>query len=579
RRLCCCLLIALPGVFVTVADSIAFPDPAPNDAPEARAAPAPPRAAVRPHVFHEHGTERVDEYYWLRDDSRKDPEVLAYLEAENAYADAVLAPTRDLRRKLYEEMAGRVKQDDDSVPFRRDGYWYYRRFEAGSDYDRLYRRRGTLDAPEELLLDLNQRAAGHSFYHLGDWDVTRDGRVLAFSEDAVSRRQYTIRFRDLATGNLLPDEIANVDGSNFCWAADHRTLFYLEKDPVTLLAYRVRRHRLGTASDRDPIVWEEKDHSFYTGISRTKSGRFLVITSHSTVSTEQRLLDSDRPEGEFRLFLPRERDHEYWIEDLGDRFVVRTNWQAPNFRLMSAPAATTADRSTWRNLVGPRDDIFVDDFEAFPGYLAIAERSVGLKRVRIHPLDGSGDRYIESDEPDYVAALTFQSEQETTTVRYRFTSLQAPATVYRLDAGDRRAPGPQGGRGSRRLLVVRLPHRTPFSSPPATASGPGVAALPARHSPRRNRATGHQGVRLLRHLERSVLRLAVLSLVDRGFVYAIAHVRGGQEMGRRWYDDGKLLHKKNTFHDFIDVTEGLVARRSARATGSSRSAAAPVDST
>ncbi|MGE0641663.1 MAG: S9 family peptidase [Thermoanaerobaculia bacterium] len=561
RRLCCWLLIALPGVFVTVADSIASPDPAPNDAPEARAVPTPPRAAVRPHVFHEHGNERVDEYYWLRDDSRKNPEVLAYLEAENAYTDAVLAPTRDLRRKLFEEMAGRVRQDDDSVPFRRDGYWYYRRFEAGSDYDRLYRRRGTLEAPEELLLDLNQRAAGHSYYHLGEWDVTRDGRVLAFSEDTVSRRQYTIRFRDLATGSLLPDEIVNVDGSNFCWAADHRTLFYLEKDPVTLLAYRVRRHRLGTPSDRDPIVWEEEDHSFYTGISRTKSGRFLVITSHSTVSTEQRLLESDRPEGEFRLFLQRERDHEYWIEDLGDRFVVRTNWQAPNFRLMSAPAATTSDRSTWRNLVGTRDDIFLDDFEAFPGYLAIAERSVGLKRVRIHPLDGSGDRYIESDEPDYVAALTFQSEQETTTVRYRFTSLRTPATVYELDmaTGARRVlkvDEVPGGFSSSDYRTERLflPARDGVEVPVSLLYRRGTALDGT--APLVIKAYGSYGISSDPYFDS-----AVLSLVDRGFVYAIAHVRGGQEMGRRWYDDGKLLHKKNTFRDFIDVTEGLVARR------------------
>lgn len=522
--------------------------------------PIPPVAKARPHVFEEHGRQRVDDYFWLRDDTRKNPEVLAYLAAENAYTEAILAPTLPLQETLYGELVGRRKQDDDTEPFHKNGYWYYRRFEAGREYDRIYRRQGSMAAREELVLDLNARASGHDYYRMANYDVTLDGRRLAFSEDTVSRRQYTVRVKHLATNEILPDTIVNTTGE-IAWAADGATFFYVERDPVTLLGYRVRRHRLGTDPSADPVVWEEKDKSFYTGLTRSKSDRFIVIYSRSTVASETRILAAGDPEGEFRLFLPRQRGHEYWIEDVGNRFVVRTNWDATNFRLMIVADATTADRPTWRDLVPHRDDVFIDDFEAFPRYVAIAERSAGLKRLRIKPLDGSAERYVDSDEPDYVASLSFNSEQETELLRYTFTSLKTPKSTYELDmrTGERRLLKQQpvlGGFSSDRYATDRLfiPARD-GAQVPVSLLYRKDAKLDGS-APVLIEAYGAYGGSSDPHFDSDVF-----SLVDRGFVYAIAHVRGGQEMGRRWYEDGKLLKKKNTFFDFIDVTEGLVARR------------------
>ena len=526
----------------------------------AGAAPTPPRAAIRPHPFKEHGRERIDNYYWLRDDTRQNPEVLAYLASENAYTEAVLASTGPLRTKLFQELVGRLKADDDTVPYRKDGFWYYRRFETGQEYDRLYRRKGTMTAPEELLLDLPALAAGHDYFSLGSWDVTPDGRLLAWTEDTVSRRQHTLHVRDVSTGERLAEQIGNCSG-DVVWANDNRTLFYIEKDPVTLLGFRVRRHRLGSDPQNDPVVWEEKDNSFYTEIAKSKSGRFIEIFSQSTVSTEVRLLDADRPSEPFRLFLPRERGHEYSVEDLGDRFIVLTNWQAKNFRLMVAPGATTADRSTWTELVAHRDDIFIDDFEAFPGFVAIAERSTGLRRLRIQPLDGSAERYVESDEPDATAWLDDNSEQATTRLRYGLTSLRTPVSTFELDVatGERvllKQKAVLGGFDASRYVTARvfLPARDGVQVPVSLLYRKGFEA--DGKAPLLLEAYGSYGYSSDPYFDSDVL-----SLVDRGFVYAIAHVRGGQEMGRSWYEDGKLLRKKNTFFDFIDVTEGLVARR------------------
>ena len=538
---------------------------APAAAKAAAATPRPPVAAVRPHRFEEFGNVRVDDYFWLRDDTRKNPEMLAYLEAENAWTDAVMAPTEPLQKKLFDEMVGRIKQDDDTVPFRKNGWWYYRRFETGQEYDRIFRRRGaTLStaSPEELVLDTVERATGQSFYRLGGYDVTLDGARVVFSEDTVGRNQYAVRVKELATGAIASEVIENTSGQ-VVWAADGRTFFYIERDPVTLLAYKVRRHRLGTDPASDPVVWEEKDRTFYTGITRSKSDRYLVIYSRSTVSTESRILPADRPDGEFKLFLPRERDHEYWVEDLGDRFIVRTNWKAKNFRLMSVPASSTADRSTWSELVAHSEDTYLDDFEAFPGYVAISERSTGLKRVRIHALapEGAGaDRYVETDEVDYTAELSFNSEQGSK-VRYVYTSLKTPLTTYDLDlaSGERTVLKRQqvlGGYDAasyatdRTFVTARDGAKVPVSllyRKSARLDGSAPLLL---------EAYGSYGSSYDPEFSSNIF-----SLVDRGFVYAIAHVRGGEEMGRDWYEDGKLLKKKNTFHDFIDVAEALVARK------------------
>ncbi|MEO7975430.1 MAG: S9 family peptidase, partial [Thermoanaerobaculia bacterium] len=484
-------------------------------------APKPPVAAVRPHRFVEFGKERVDDYYWLRDDTRQNPEMLAYLAAENAYTQAVLAPTAPLQEKLLAELVGRLKPDDDTVPYRKDGYWYYRRYETDKEYDRLYRRKGTMAAPEELLLDLPELARGHDYYALAGWDVTPDGRLLAWAEDTVSRRQYTIHIRDLATGELRAETIANCSG-DVVWANDNRTFFYIEKDPVTLLGFRVRRHLLGTDPATDPLVWEEKDKSFYTEIGKSKSGRFVEITSESTVSSEVRLIDADRPDEPLRLFLPRERDHEYKVEDLGDRFIVRTNWKAKNFRLMLAPAATTADRSTWSDLVPHRDDVFIDDFEAFPGYVAIAERSTGLRRLRIKALDGASERYVESEEPDANSWLEYNSEQVTTKLRYGTTSLRTPVSIFELDlaTGERtllKQKAVLGGFDGSRYATERIfiPARDGAQVPVSLLYRKGFAA--DGKAPLLLEAYGSYGASSDPYFDSDLF-----SLIDRGFVYAIA---------------------------------------------------------
>jgi oligopeptidase B len=527
--------------------------------------PTPPKAAVRPHTWNEHGRPRVDDYAWLRDDTRTNPEVLAYLNAENAYVEAVMGPTEKLQATLYDELVGRMKQDDDTVPYRKNGYWYYRRFEPGQEYDRVYRRQGTMSAAEQVILDLPALASGHDYYRLGDYAVTPDGKTLAWSEDTVSRRQFTLHVVDLATGKRFAETIANTSG-DVVWANDNRTLFYIEKDPVTLLGYKVRRHRLGTDPSQDPVVWEEKDTAFYTSIGKSKSDRFLQIFSRSTVSTEVRMLPADRPDGAFEVFFPRQRDHEYAVEDLGDRFLVLSNWEAPNFRLMSAPAATHADRATWKDVVPHRTDVFLDEFEAFAGlggFVAIAERSDGLRRVRIHSLDPSntaGDRYLGNDEAAATAWLTGNSEQGTTVVRYGLTSLKTPASTLEIDlaTGASRLLKQQqvlGGFDAANYDTARLwvAARDGVKVPVSVLHRKGTKIDGT--SPLLIKAYGSYGIS-----SDPVFDADVLSLVDRGFVYAIAHVRGGQEMGRRWYEDGKLRKKKNTFYDFIDATEGLVAR-------------------
>ena len=520
--------------------------------------PAPPPVAARkPHpVESPHGV-RTDEYYWLRDDTRTDPDMLAYLAAENAYKDAMLAHVRPLEDKLYAEIVGRIKQDDSSVPYRERGYWYYRRFDAGQEYPVHARRAGSLDAPEEILLDLEQLARGRDFYDVGEYEVSPDDRLLAYAEDTVGRRQYTLRFKDLASGELLPDVIENVEPA-VAWAADSRTVIYIEKDPQTLLGSRVRKHVLGTDPATDPLVYEEPDDAFYLDVSRSKDGRHLYILADSTVSSEQWFADAGDPGLEFRLIVPRERDHEYQAEHFDGRWILRSNWHAPNFRIVEAPLAGVADRSQWRDLVAHRDDAFLHGFSVFTEFLAIEERSGGLRKVRIRRWQGGEDFHLASDEPAYRAALGDNEEVGSHTVRYTYTSLTTPATTYDYDV-----------RTGERTLLKQEPVLGEFDPARYVTE---YLWVPARDGERIPVAIVHlrgyakDGTAPLLQYGYGSYGLssdpafssAVLSLLDRGFVYAVAQVRGGQELGRRWYDAGRLLRKQNSFTDFIDVTRHLV---------------------
>ncbi|HWE45070.1 MAG TPA: S9 family peptidase [Caulobacteraceae bacterium] len=517
--------------------------------------PRPPLVAKKPYEVKAPAGSRQDEYYWLRDDTRSNPDMLADLKAENAYADAVLAPTKPLQEKLYAEIVARVKQDDASVPYRLRGYWYYTRFEAGRDYPIMARRKGAMAAPEEIMLDEPAMAQGKGFFAVGGSAVSQDNRILAFADDTVGRRQYVLRFKDLTTGQMLADEVANVE-ADLVWADDNRTVFYVDKDPVTLLSKRIKAHVLGTPASADRLVYEEKDDSFYIGLMRTRSDKYLCIEEHSTVADEQRCTSAASP-AEFKPLMPRMRDHLYSADHLNGRWVIRTNWNAPNYRLMTLKdGAPWGDRSAWVDFVPHKPDVFIQDVELFDGFTAIEERSGGLRRIRVLTNAGKSS-YVNADEPAYTMGLAANAEANTPLLRYSYTSLTTPSTTYELDTKT----------GERKLLKQQ----------------PVLGYDPSNYVTERVWATARDGTKIpvslvyKKGFKRDgtaamlqygygsygastdpAFNLTAVSLLDRGMVYAIAHIRGGQEMGRGWYDDGHLLNKKNTFTDFIDVTEYLV---------------------
>lgn len=525
--------------------------------------PAPPDAAKHPHqVKAPHGAVREDDYYWLRDDKRKDKAVLGYLKAENAYADRVMAPLKPLEDALYGEIVGRIQQDDDSVPYRERGWWYYSRFTSGQDYPVYLRAKAAADGSrgtdEQVLLDVNAMAKGKDYFSVGDWEISQDNRLLAWAEDTSGRRQYTIRFKDLDTGEIFADALHGVS-PDLVWADDNRTLFYVENDPETLLTVRVKKHVLGTPAKDDPVVYEEHDDSFYMGIGRTRDDAYLCIGVESTVSSEVRCAPASNPEN-FVVLAPRERDVEYDADHFDGRWVIHTNAPdaqgrpAPNYKLMTAPDGTTS-RDAWQEWLPHRDDVFIDGYELFDGFTAIEERSDGLQRIRL--LRADGEEFVKADEPAYAMELETNAEPDTEWLRYGYTSMTTPDTTYELNVrtGERRllkrqpvigydpsqyvtervwAPARDGTK-----IPVSLVYRKGFKRD-------GTAAL-------LQYAYGSYGL-----TSDPEFSLTAVSLLDRGMVYAIAHIRGGQEMGRQWYDDGKLMHKMNTFTDFIDVTDYLV---------------------
>jgi oligopeptidase B len=524
--------------------------------PEAtRPMPPEPSAEARPFVVESPQGNREDPWFWLRDDERKDPDMLAYLNAENAYVDAYEKPYAGLIDKLFDEIVGRIKQDDSSVPVFERGYWYYVRFEEGKEYPIYARRKESMEAPEEILLDVNVMAEGQAFFMVGAFDVSDDNRLLAWLEDNIGRRQFTLRVRDLETGEMLGEGIERV--SSFAWAADNRTLLYVENHPVTLLSYRVLRHQLGSDAAEDAVVYEEEDTSFYTFVGRSGSRAYLAIYVSSTEATEMRILEASDPLGEFRLFLPREREHLYSADHIGDRWIVRTNWQAPNYRLVEVPIGQESDRSAWRDVVPHSEDVFIASFQLFKTFMAIAERSEALLRVRVMPWDGE-PWYIASDEPAYTASLGQNPEQDTLKLRYNYTSMTTPNTVYELDvvSGERvmlKRDPVLGDFDPDNYVTERVwaPARDGTKIPVSLVYRKGVERNGT--APLYQYAYGSYG-----SSQNPSFSSVRLSLLDRGFVFALAHIRGGQDMGRHWYDQGRLLNKINTFTDFIDVTDFLV---------------------
>jgi oligopeptidase B len=523
------------------------------------AGPTPPIAAVHPFEVQSPNGVRIDNYYWLRDDTRSNPAVLEYLKAENAYYAQMTAHTKGLEDTLYDEIVGRIKQDDATVPAKYKHYWYYTRFEQGQEYPVYARRKGSVDGAEQVMLDGNAMAQGHDFFQLAGLRVSPNEQLLAYGEDVAGRRQFTIRIKDLSTGQTFRDELKNTPAS-MAWADDNKTLFYVENDPITLLTVRVKKHVLGTDPVSDPVVYEERDHSYYMGVTRSGDDKYVVIGEGSTLSSEYRFIPANQPKAKFRVLAPREHDLLYEADHIDPRGVVRTNFNAKNFRVMQVADGAVGDKKAWREVVPGRNDVLIDDIALFRNYLAIAEHSDGLARVRIKPWKGGGETFVKSDDADYAAGLGENREQDTDTLRYVYTSLITPSTVYDLDM--------KTGKRELRKRDPVLGNYDPanYATERVWATARDGTKVPVSLAYRKNfqkngtaplyqYAYGSYGASSDPHFSSPRF-----SLIDRGFVYAIAHIRGGQELGRAWYEDGKLLKKKNTFTDFIDVTEYLVAQ-------------------
>jgi oligopeptidase B len=510
-----------------------------------------------PTKLEKHGHVRVDNYYWLRE--RDNPEVIKYLNEENQYAAEEMAHTRSFEEKLFEEIKGRFKQTDMSVPYRRDDYFYYTRYEEGKEYPIYARKRGSLDQPEEIMLDANVLAEGHEFFSIGGWAVSAAQDFLAYAVDTQGRRIYTAYLKNLTTGEILPDVFANVT-ENLTWANDNKTIFYGKQDETTLRQYQIYRHVMGSDPADDQLVFQEDDETFVAYIFKTKSKKFLMIVSSQTISQEYRYVDAGDPFGEFKMFLPRERSHEYHLDHFQDRFIIRTNSEAKNFRLMSTPVEQP-EREHWQEIIPHRSDVYLGDFELFKDHLVLEERARGLTQIRVIPWSGGAGYYLEFDEPAYRANLGVNLEFDTTMLRFEYTSMKTPLSIHDHDMVARskillKREEVLGGFDSENYATERL-----------YAQAADGTIVPLSILYRKGVKKGGGNPLLLYGYGAYGLSIDAsfasprLSLVDRGFVYAIAHIRGGQEMGRQWYEDGKLLKKKNTFTDFVACAEFLIHER------------------
>ena len=510
-----------------------------------------------PTKLEKHGHVQVDDYYWLRD--RENPEVIKYLTEENDYAAKEMAHTRAFEEKLFAEIKGRFKQTDMSVPYKREDYFYYTRYEEGKEYPIYARKRDSLNAPEEIMLNANTLAEGHEFFSIGGSTVSAGQDVLAYAVDTQGRRIYTAYLKDLTTGEMLPDVLVNVT-ENLTWANDNKTLFYGKQDETTLRQYQIYRHILGTDPAQDQLVYQEDDETFVAYIFKTKSKKFLMIVASHTNSQEYRYLEADQPFGDFKIFLPREREHEYHVDHFQDRFIIRTNHQAKNFRLMWTPLEKPG-RENWQEIIAHRNDVYVGDFDLFQEYLVVEERARGLTQIRVMPWAGGAGYYLEFDEPAYRANLNVNLQFDTSMLRFEYTSMKTPLSIYDYNMAARsktllKREEVLGGFDPENYAIERLY---------APATDGTLIPLSILYRKGLNKDGGNP--LLLYGYGAYGLSIDAsfasprLSLVDRGFVFAIAHVRGGQEMGRQWYEDGKLLKKKNTFTDFVACAEFLMSEK------------------
>ena len=529
-----------------------------------------PKAEIQAKSLTIHNSTRIDNYFWMRltDEQKtaknKDAQtqkVEAYLNSENEYFDKVTASTNNFQEELFEEMKGRIKEDDTSVPYFRNDYFYITRFEKGSQYPIYSRKKENLEAKEEVLFDVNNEAEGYEYFQLGGLNVSPNNTLVAFATDTVSRRQYTIQIKNLETGNILTDKIENTTGGSV-WSNDNKTLFYTKKDPLTLRSSSIYRHILGTDASEDVIVYEEKDETYSTYVYKTKSHKFIVIGSSSTLSSEFRIISADKPYGDWKIIQPREDNLEYSLAHYGDYFYIQTNKDgALNFKLMKTPVNKTT-KENWVDVIPHRNETLLEDVSIFKNYLVIEERTQGLGRIRIKTWDGKEDYYLPFDEETYSAGVYANPEFDTEVIRYSYNSMTTPNSVIDFNMRNQT----KEVKKEQEVLGGKF-NKSNYKSERVWATardGKKVAISLVYHkdtelnkdTPLLQYAYGSYGYTISDGF--STTRL---SLLDRGFVYAVAHIRGGQYLGREWYNDGKMMNKKNSFFDFIDCSKYLIENK------------------
>ncbi len=517
-----------------------------------------------PKILEKHGHKRTDNYYWLNQPT--DKEVIKHLEAENAYTDTQMKSTETLQNTLFEEMKGRIKQTDLSVPYFDNNYWYYVRYEEGKEYPIYCRKKGKLTEKEEVMLNVNDLAKGKSFCNASTVGVSDNNKILAYAIDTVGRNNFTIKFKDLTNGKVLPDALEMTWG-NMAWSADNETVFYVTKDATTLRSDKVFKHKLGTntgkSSSKDELIYHEKDETFNVGVGRTKSNKYLIISSGATLANEYRFVDASKPNDPFKLFMPRERGHEYDLNHFENDFYIRTNRNALNFKLMKTPVNAT-DEKNWKEVLPYKADVYLEGIEIFKDFLVVSERVKGLDNIKIIEWKTLKEHNLNFGEATYSAGVGNNPEFNTTKLRFGFTSMITPSSAYEYDMKTREKVL------LKQTEVVGGYNADDYVQERAYATARDGAIVPIsivyKKGLRKNSdnptllyAYGSYGNSIDAYFSP-----ARLSLLNRGFVFAIAHIRGGQEMGRNWYEDGKFFNKKNTFYDFIDCAEYLISQKFTR---------------
>ncbi len=514
----------------------------------------PPDAEKKPKELTVHGDTRIDNYYWMND--RDDPKVIEYLKAENEYTKAALKPTEDLQEKLFKEMKGRIKEDDKSVPYKKNGYYYYVRYQEGKEYPLYCRKEGSLKAEEEIMLDVNKMAKGYDFYNVTGVQVSPDNNLVAYGVDTVGRRKYTIHVKNLNTDEVYKDKLPMTTG-RAVWANDNKTLFYTKKHPETLRSYKIFRHKLNENDSKDTEIFHESDATFSTYVNKTKSGDYIFISSHSTMSDEYRFINASKPNEDFAVIHPRERGIEYSVSHYKDHFYIVTNWKAKNFRLMKTPVQK-GEKTNWEEVIPHREDVFLEDIELFADFMAVEERKEGLTRIQIRNWSNNQTHYIDFEEEVYAAGISNNPEFNSERLRYSYSSMTTPRSTYDFNMKTRERELKKqeevlGDFDSDNYETKRLWAKADDGKkiPMSVVYRKGTKLN--GNNPTLLYGYGSYGATISPRFSSNRL-----SLLDRGFVFAIAHIRGSQYLGREWYEDGKLLKKKNTFTDFNDCAEHLI---------------------